>query len=293
MEAALWCERNGLEAEARAHFTAVTRLDPSREAAWKQLGCKKVGHRWLTAEQIAAEEAEAEAQRKADQHWKPLLTKWHGWLRDKDKTSGTRPRSTWPTSPTPAPSPQSGRSSARRGGRARRRPCKCSAGSTPAGRRGPWRPWPSIGKSGEVRRIATETLKRRDPRDFVGLLIGMVRDPLKYEIRPVDGPTSPGVLFVEGERYNVRTMYGLTQRQIDVLNTNPLPPRLFASCVPFDPYSAQNYLTAMGPAAVGVATGHGGAIVAPNLTVLAGNATSRSPVRSPGGRRPWPSASSS
>ena len=36
-----WCLEKGLKAEAIAHFTAVTRLDPSREAAWRHLGCKK------------------------------------------------------------------------------------------------------------------------------------------------------------------------------------------------------------------------------------------------------------
>ncbi|WP_289445115.1 hypothetical protein, partial [Klebsiella pneumoniae] len=30
----LWCEQNGLEAEAQAHFTAVVRLDPGHAAAW-------------------------------------------------------------------------------------------------------------------------------------------------------------------------------------------------------------------------------------------------------------------
>src|SRR6516162_10832783 len=33
----LWCEENGLNAEAKAHFSTVTRLDASRELAWKRL----------------------------------------------------------------------------------------------------------------------------------------------------------------------------------------------------------------------------------------------------------------
>jgi len=37
---AVWCEQNDLASEALAHFTMVTRLDPSREAAWKRLGCR-------------------------------------------------------------------------------------------------------------------------------------------------------------------------------------------------------------------------------------------------------------
>jgi hypothetical protein len=34
---ALWCEQNGLHAEARAQLVTITRLDPTREAAWKRL----------------------------------------------------------------------------------------------------------------------------------------------------------------------------------------------------------------------------------------------------------------
>src|SRR4051794_24734988 len=65
---ALWCEQNGLKPETAAHLTAVTRLDPTREAAWKRLGYKKQGGRWVTDTQLAAERAEGEAQRKADRH---------------------------------------------------------------------------------------------------------------------------------------------------------------------------------------------------------------------------------
>src|SRR5262249_3674203 len=74
------CEKNGLKAEATAHMTAVTRLDPSRDAAWKHLGYKKVNGRWVTDAQAAAERVEAEAQRKADRRWTPLLERWKGWL---------------------------------------------------------------------------------------------------------------------------------------------------------------------------------------------------------------------
>src|SRR2546421_71421 len=82
---ALWCEAHGLKAEASAHLAAVVRLDPARDAAWKRLGCKKVNGRWLTEAQIAADKAEAAAQKKADRHWKLLLARWRGWLGDKGR----------------------------------------------------------------------------------------------------------------------------------------------------------------------------------------------------------------
>ena len=64
-----------------------------------------------------------------------------------------------------------------------------------------------LSKSAEVRRAALETLKGRDPRDFVRLWIALVRKTIKFEVRPVGGPGSPGSLFVEGERANLRRIY--------------------------------------------------------------------------------------
>ena len=51
---AAWCDRQGLKPEALAHTTTVTRLDPTREDAWRRLGCQKHRGRWMRPEQIAA-----------------------------------------------------------------------------------------------------------------------------------------------------------------------------------------------------------------------------------------------
>ena len=72
---ALWCEKNGLKAEATAHFTAVTLIAPRRTEAWKKLGCELYRGRWIDAEQVAAERADAEAQKKADRHWEAILSR--------------------------------------------------------------------------------------------------------------------------------------------------------------------------------------------------------------------------
>ena len=57
---AAWCDQNGLKAQAVAHYHAVLRLDPRREAAWKHLGFKRSGGRWVKPEQQAAAKHEAE-----------------------------------------------------------------------------------------------------------------------------------------------------------------------------------------------------------------------------------------
>lgn len=80
---ALWCEENGLKAEAVAHFTAVVKRDPKRDAAWRHLGFKKRGQNWVTDAQLAEEKAEADRQKQADRHWKPLLEEWRDGLDSK------------------------------------------------------------------------------------------------------------------------------------------------------------------------------------------------------------------
>ena len=80
---AAWCEAHGLKAESYVHYAEVVRLDPRREAAWRKLGYKKHGNRWMTDAQIA----ELEEQKKAERTWLPQLKKIH---RDIHGANGAR-----------------------------------------------------------------------------------------------------------------------------------------------------------------------------------------------------------
>ncbi len=81
----LWAEQKGLKGEATVEFLAVIRLDPGRDAAWKKLGYVKRNDRWVSTEQIAAEKAEAEAQRQADAKWLPIVKKARAMLGQKGR----------------------------------------------------------------------------------------------------------------------------------------------------------------------------------------------------------------
>jgi hypothetical protein len=204
---ALWCEQNGLKAEAVAHLRAVVRLDPNSERAWKRLGYRKQGGRWVIPEQLAAEKAEADAQRKADRHWRPLLEKWRGALADRSKTrreealaaldAVTDPRAVpvvWSVFATGEPSRQAvaTRVLANIDGPNASRALAVLA---------------VFGRDPEARRAASEALVRRDPREFAELLAGFLRDKVKYEVKPVDGPGKVGELVVQGEKANVKRLY--------------------------------------------------------------------------------------
>ena len=94
----------------------------------------------------------------------------------------------------------------------------------------------------EVRTRAIETLSRRDPRDVVGRLIGLIHKPYKYQVRHVNGPGSPGELFVEGERFNIQRFYQ-NQTSTPALNQG----RIYTPDVPFDPFSIRNLILATIP----------------------------------------------
>ncbi len=84
MKLAAWCQQNGLKAQAVAHYHVVVRLDPSREQAWKQLGYKKAGGRWVRPEEATAARLESDRQRHADRRWKSRLEKLREGLASKD-----------------------------------------------------------------------------------------------------------------------------------------------------------------------------------------------------------------
>jgi Pretoxin HINT domain len=205
---AVWCEANGLKSEAAVHFMNVTRLDPSHEAAWKHLGCRKYNGAWMSEDQIASVKTESEAQKAADKHWLPLLERWKGWLGDKRHRSSAEEKLAEVTDPRALRSVWAVFGS---DGPANQRVAATLLGQIDGAAASNHLAILAVkGVSSTVRQAASEILKRRDPREYVDTLINFIGKPLKYEVRQVDGPGSPGILFVEGERYNVRRIYNPT-----------------------------------------------------------------------------------
>lgn len=204
---ALWCEVHGLEAEAKAHLTSVVRLDPGRAAAWKRLGCKKVGGRWVSTEQLAAEKTEAAAQKEANARWKNLLSKYRGWLGGKDEEKRQQAEAALAQVIDPRAVPAVWAVFATGGGSGQALAVRILGQIDGVEASRALAALSVFSPSAEVRRLATETLRHRDLRDVVGWLIAQIRKPRKYEVRPVAGPGLPGALFVEGEKFNVQRLY--------------------------------------------------------------------------------------
>ena len=199
-----WADDQGLKDQARAHYTAVTRLDPTRELAWKRLGFKKHDGHWVTDAELAAAKLDAEAQRKADRHWPPLLEKWKADLGRASRRLEAEANLLAVTDPRAVPSVGKVFGSAEADG-----PKAVQLlGQIDAPAASKALAYLALaGASAETRRTATETLRRRDPREYANLLIAFITKPIRFEVKPVNGPGSPGVLFVEGEKANVKRLY--------------------------------------------------------------------------------------
>jgi hypothetical protein len=206
---ALWCEQHGLEPESKAHLAAVVRLDPSRDAAWKRLGCKKVDGRWMSPERAAAERAENEAQAKADRTWGPRLERIKGQLRDPRKRADARDALAAINDPRAVPAVW--RTFARGSTEEQALAAQVLAQiQSPDASKA--LALIAVGaRSVAARRAAAEALPWRDPREFVPLLIGVVRPRIRYEVRHVGGPGSPGELFVQGRGVNLDRVYATPQ----------------------------------------------------------------------------------
>jgi Pretoxin HINT domain len=204
---ALWCEQNGLKQQATAHVYRVLQLDPSRDAAWKHLGFKRLGGRWDKPERVAAAKAEAEKQHKANNHWKPLLEKIAGGLASKDKARSAQAEKTLAAVDDPRAVPMIWMVFANGGVQHQAVAVRLLSQIDSPGSSRALALLALSGRSSDVRRSATQILRQRDPRDFAGVLIALLRDPIKYEVRPVKGPGSQGQLVIKRKDANIKRLY--------------------------------------------------------------------------------------
>ncbi len=198
---ALWCESKGLKAESLVHLAAVLKLDPKRAAAWQKLGFKKKGNRWVSDQQLQDEAKQAVQ----DKVWVARLRKWHAHVHGGPKQAVVQAEMAEVTDPTAVPAIYA--VFGRRGATDQSLAVQLFGQIfSPEASKG-LAVLAVYGANAEVRARATQTLRQRDSDDYLGLLTGLLTDILKYEIRAVGGPDSPGVLFVESEKYSVRRFY--------------------------------------------------------------------------------------
>jgi hypothetical protein len=206
---AIWCEQNGLKQQATAHFHQVLRLDRSREAAWKHLGYKRVGGRWDKPERVAAAKAEVKEQQKANSHWKPILEKWRNAIQSKDAARRLEAERGLAQITDRLAVPMVWATFAK-GNSALQGVAVQVFGQIDD---------PSAARSlallavfsgsADVRGKAIGFLRQRDAREYAAMLIAMIQQTIKYEVKPVGGPGRPGELFIKGQgsKPNLKRVY--------------------------------------------------------------------------------------
>jgi hypothetical protein len=202
---ARWCRKNGLEAEARAHFTSATVLDPYNETSWLSLGYVKHNGRWMSREQVAALQRESQSQRRADSQWGPLLRKWRGWL----ATPAQRDEALALLNDVVDPRATAAIVRVFRDGdesHERLAVQMLSRIDTPAATV-ELAVLAVLGTTQGVRSAAVEVLRSRAPRDYVGMLVDQIHAPMRYQVEPVRGPGSPGALAIETPRFRMLRTY--------------------------------------------------------------------------------------
>jgi tetratricopeptide (TPR) repeat protein len=202
---AMWCEQQGLLDQAIAHFTMAVQLDPYHDAAWKHLGYVKRRGRWMSREQIAADEQDADAQRKADKYWEPLLRKWKTSLNDKARRDQAEQDIANVVDPRAVPSIMRVFGS---GSPAQQLIAVSMLAriNSPAAIKELAR-LAILSDSDSTRQAATAALEGRLLRDYVGELVDMVQSKVVYKVQQVQGPGSTGALAVDTPRFHIVRTY--------------------------------------------------------------------------------------
>ncbi len=204
---ALWCQQQGLGEQAVAHLYRVVQLDPHRDAAWRRLGYRKTGARWARPELLIAEKAELEAQVRANRFWKPRLEHLRAALGEHNPAKKSMAVHALEQITDPRAVPMVWAVLAR-GSQADEQTAVQLLGQidAPGAARALcllslFSPFP------DIRGSAVAILRRRDPREFAALLVGMIREPMKFQASPVGGPGVPGMLMVRGDAFDTQRRY--------------------------------------------------------------------------------------
>ena len=234
MKLADWCAQNGLKEQAQAHYNEVIRIDPSKDVAWKHLGFKKQGDRWVKPEVLAAEKLETEHQKHADFHWKTRLEKLREGLESPQAARRVKARQALIEVTDPRAVPMISRILA--GGDERLQLAAVQIlGQIEGPRAANLLAFLAVSSPiTTVRQDALAALTRRDPREVIGRLVNLVERPSKYQVRQGSGPGSTGELYVDGEKFDIRRLYRfatIDYRLVPVAQAILTPPTLTDSAM--------------------------------------------------------------
>ena len=169
------------------HYHVVTRIDPSRDVAWIKLGYKKHKDRWSKPEDLAAQKLEVDLQKRADTQWKSRLEKLREGLESRVETRRLKAERELNEIADPRAVPMILKTFGTGGEK-----LQLITVGLLSQIEGPSASFflavlALHGRSPAVTERAALALARRDPRDVIGRLIGLVHRPLQVPGRAGSG----------------------------------------------------------------------------------------------------------
>jgi hypothetical protein len=203
-----WCQKSGLEPEARAHRMAALQIDPTRDRLWKQLGYTRYEGRWLDPDQLDQAKADAAAQREADKLWAPRLKQARLALASKDPARQQAARHDLADIRDPRAVPQIVDKFAH-GSQAEQLQAIQILGQIdgPASTRA----LASLALKSDfepVRQQAARALAHREPADYADALVDLLEEPWRYSVTAtITGPGTRGSILVDSARVSLLKLY--------------------------------------------------------------------------------------
>ncbi|WP_406700880.1 hypothetical protein V5E97_19010 [Singulisphaera sp. Ch08] len=191
-----WCAKHGLMAESRAHYAATVRRDPARAEAWRKLGYRARDGRWVNETETARARRQFTEAKEAYRSWATRLARLRGGLDSPQRRDAVKAELAKVHDPLATPCVWS---TFVNGGA----PYHEIATRLFAQINGPDSTsrlalLAVFNSDAAVQDRAVEALVQRDPREYVGPVISLLREPMRIVTRPIRGPGSPGAIFVDG-----------------------------------------------------------------------------------------------
>jgi hypothetical protein len=203
-----WCQKRGLKGEAEAHLTVAARLAPRRADVWQRLGYRRYHGRWLPAAHLAALKAEVKAQKEADKTWQPRLESLAKRYFGPDSA-----RDQWAEEAAKITDPRAVPAIWRVFARSKVNPkleevavdLLDQVKSPLATQR--LALLAVFNKSASVRSAAAAALLKRDPRDCLDLLIGLLNPLFNQGVLQDGRNPRDAILVVEGQEFTLKRLY--------------------------------------------------------------------------------------
>jgi hypothetical protein len=230
LKLASWCSSKGLRVESIAHLTAVIRRDPSHAEAWRRLGYQFREGRWVhPSEEVVERRLHSEA-RERYRTWHSRLSRLARELADPEKSAAARAELDTIKDVAAVPaiwdvfghgSIESRQFTASMLGRIEGPESSSRLAALAL-----------LDLEGPVRGSAIGSLSTRDPREYIGPVIGYIQKPATLTIKPLGGPGEPGQIVADGMPARTYVIPTLEEFRVGTGHPPaPIDPMMLASIV--------------------------------------------------------------